>query len=272
MRRKLMAIFLAAAGNGAAARLSPSAGRVFNSYVLEVEARLGRQHADVGSYVAAFDDNPALRGRSETRAASGEIFTERVNEGTRQLDGALLHHWRADTLAPNVTAKEMLAVLDGFHQWSGQYAQDVVSSRVLARAGDTTTLVVRFKKQVVITIVLDAEYKIESRLTRADRGYSFSRGMHFWQVDHAGTAHERRRPEGQDDGYLWRLNSYWSFAQLNDGLAIECEAVSLTRDVPAGFGWLIMPIVSDLPRELLTSTMASVKNALVARTSGEASR
>ena len=42
--------------------------------------------------------------------------------------------------------------------------------------------------------------------------------------------------EGDDDGFLWRLNTYWSFVEVPGGLLIECEAISLTRDVPARTG------------------------------------
>jgi len=43
---------------------------------------------------------------------------------------------------------------------------------------------------------------------------------------------------------------------------MECEAVSLTRDVPLGLGWLITPIIGELPREALEFTMRATKNAL----------
>jgi hypothetical protein len=58
------------------------------------------------------------------------------------------------------------------------------------------------------------------------------------------------------------LNSYWSFEQRREGLFIECEAVSLTRDVPVGLGWLIMPIIETLPRASLEFTLTATKNAL----------
>jgi hypothetical protein len=43
---------------------------------------------------------------------------------------------------------------------------------------------------------------------------------------------------------------------------LECQAVSLTRDVPTGLGWLIEPIVRDLPRESLALTLEGVRKAL----------
>jgi hypothetical protein len=87
--------------------------------------------------------------------------------------------------------------------------------------------------------------------------------LHFWQVDNPGTAQERRRPEGQDDGFLWRLNSYWSFTRVHGGLQMECEAVSLTRDVPAGLGWLVTPVIADLPRQELEFTLRATRKALI---------
>jgi hypothetical protein len=272
-------MFLLAAANCAAAQLTPSASQAFDFYVADLEAQLVRQHSRAETYLGTLDSEAGQRGRLERELMSGEIRAEPMNGGTRQLDGALLHHWRGAAFVPNVTAKDMVALLRNFHNWSGQYASDVVSSRALSKDGETTTLAVRFKKQIVVTIVLDAEYKVEARLTGSDRGYSISRSTHFWQVDDPGTQKERRRPEGEDDGFLWRLNSYWSFARAGGaeqgnrrGLLIECEAVSLTRDVPPALGWLVKPIVADLPRQLLESTITATKNALAAGAAREAGR
>ena len=123
-------------------------------------------------------------------------------------------------------------------------------------------LAMRLKEQKVITVVLDVEYRVESRLDGVDRGYSLSRSTHIRQIDNPGSSHERRRAEGDDDGFLWRLNSYWSFARAGDGLRIECEAVSLTRDVPLGLGWLLAPMIQQLPRETLEFTLKATRNVL----------
>ncbi|HEY6341643.1 MAG TPA: hypothetical protein VIY49_09140 [Bryobacteraceae bacterium] len=269
-RCALAPIFLLGAVNGAAAQLTPSAAQAFQGYVADVEARLVRQHAQTKTYLATLDVGSGQRNQSEGDLMPGEVRTEPVNGGTRQLDAALLHHWRGVAFIPGGTAKDMVALLRG--RLPGHSAPEIVSSRVLADDGGTATLAVRFQKQVVIAIVIDAEYKVEAKLTGDGRGYGISRGTHFWKVDDPGTKHERRRPEGDDDGFLWRLNSYWSFVQAREGLEIECEAVSLTRDVPRGLGWLISPIVANLPRELLESTMTTTRNALAEIAAAEGSR
>ena len=240
----------------AAARPSQPAEHAFERYVANLEARLAWQHATGGIHIAATN--------AEGELIAGAVRVEQVNGGSWQVDGGLLHHWRAVAFVPHASAKDMLALLNDYNNFSRYYSPEVVSARVLAVDGTTTTLAMRMKKKQVVTVVLDAEFQVQSGLAGGSRGYSFSRSTHIWQIDHAGTERERRRAEGADDGFLWRLNSYWTFEQIGDGLFIECEAVSLTRAVPAGLGWLVIPIIRNLPRDSLQFTLTATRNALAA--------
>jgi hypothetical protein len=248
----IAAAFFLTGAHGVAARLSPAADQEFSRYIAVLESRIAAQHTNPDTYLAAVRSRQLL---------SGGLEVEPVNGGLRSLSGALLHHWRAAALLPGATPKDMLALLRDYNHFSTFYAPQVVSSRALKEDGETATLAMRLKEQRVITVVVDAEYQAESHLVN-DRGFSISRSTHMWQVDHPGSSHERRRKEGDDDGFLWRLNSYWSFAATPDGLWIECEAVSLTRDVPLGLSKLLSPILQDLPREALEFTLKSTRNAL----------
>lgn len=250
----ITAAFFLMAAYSPAARLTLSADQEFASYIAGVEARLAMQHGNPETYLAT------SRAR---QLSSGSVHIEPVNGGIRSLSGALLHHWRGATFLPNSTPKDMLALLRDYSDFPRIYAPEVVSSRALKDDGDTATLAMRLKEQRLVTVVLDAEYRVESHFI-GDRGYSLSRSTHIWEVDDPGSSHERRHKEGDDDGYLWRLNSYWSFAEAADGsgLSIECEAVSLTRDVPMGLGRLLNPLIQTLPREMLEFTLKMTRNAL----------
>ncbi len=271
MQNGMTAIFLLMASNSVAARLSPEVDRAFEMYVANIEARLARQHARPETYLAVVAEASGANG-FRRQPMSEDMQMEAVNGGTWQVGGALLHHWRGTAFVPNATPKDMLALLRDFNHLSAHYAPEVVSSRSLTDNGAIASLAVRFKEHKLLTIVLDAEYEVEARLSGNERGYSVSRSTHIWQVDRPGTAQERRRPPGEDDGFLWRLNSYWSFAQVSRGLQIECEAVSLTRDIPLGLGWLISPIIADFPREELAFILRATKNALTAGVSQEENR
>jgi hypothetical protein len=257
MSLPIAAILLLVPMRSLAAHLSRPAEQAFESYVTSLEARLARQHARPGTCVAMLPREGAQPG-SERDLLAGAVLVEPVNGGSWEVDGGLLHHWRAAAFVPGAEPRDMLALLHDYSQLSRYYAPEVVSSR--STAGDGA-MVIRFRKQLVITVVLDAEFETQSGLA-GGCGYSLSRSTHIWQVDEPETTHERRRTEGTDDGYLWRLNSYWSFQEWHEGLLIECEAVSLTRGVPSGLGWLLTPIIQTLPRNSLEFTLAGTRNAL----------
>jgi hypothetical protein len=245
---RMAAVFLLGPAVSGAASLSQPAKRAFESYITSVETRLAKQGSP-----GTMRELPA-----------GVVRVEPVNGGSWRVSGGLLHHWRAAVLVPGAGTRDLLALLQDYDHLARYYAPEVVSSRALTGDAGRAMIAMRFKKHQVITVVLDAEFETQSGLEGETRGYSISRSTHVWQVDRAGSPGERRRAEGADDGFLWRLNSYWTFEERRDGLLMECEAVSLTRDVPAGLGWLIRPIVERLPRASLEFTMTATKNALTA--------
>jgi hypothetical protein len=239
------AVFLLMPTFSSAARLTKPAEQAFAAYISTLEGRIAWQRPD-----------PAMN------MEAGAVRVQPVNGGSWQVTGGLLHHWRAAALAPGAGAGEMVSLLRDYNHLAAYYAPEVVSSRALTDDGTRATLAMRFKKQRVITVVLDTEFEAQSGLTDPARGYGFSRSTHVWQVDQPGSPRERRRPEGDDDGFLWRLNSYWRFEETRDGLLVECDAVSLTRDVPTGLGWLILPIIQTLPRASLEFTLTATRNVL----------
>ena len=125
----------------------------------------------------------------------------------------------------------MLRLLRDYDHVSELYAPRIVSSRAQGAKDDgaKATLAMRLKEQKVITVVLDAEYRVEIGTRRRSRIQLFPEHSHLASRQPRIGTRTPGRPEGDDDGFLWRLNSYWSFAGTGEGLAIECEAVSLTR-------------------------------------------
>jgi hypothetical protein len=223
------------------ARLTAPASRAFDDYVAGVERRQER-------------DGPPLG------AAPDGMRVVAVNGGSWAVTGGMLHHWRGSAMVPGAKAAEMLALLRDYSGLARRYQPEVVQSQALRVDGDTATIEMRFRKQYLVTVVVDAEFETRAGMLGGGRGFSVSRSRHIWEL-----ADGRRMPEGDDDGYLWRLNSYWSFEERPQGLAIECEAVSLTRDVPLGLGWLVNPVVKTLPRASLEFTLKATVQALEAK-------
>ncbi len=254
------------------ARLSAPARQAFDAYAAAVEKRLEQQHSNPATFLATLNLAPSERTDLDLQLHNGVLHMEPVNGGTQAVSGGLLHHWRGVAFVPGALATDMLRLLLDYDRLSTYYAPEVESSRLLADRGGVATVAMRFKKQMVVPIVLDTEYDVRSGLTGDGAGYSVSRSTHIWEIENPGTARERRMTEGDDDGFLWRLNTYWSFVEVPGGLLIECEAISLTRDVPAGLGWLVAPVIEEMPRDSLKFTLTATRNALSSGTVGAAHR
>jgi hypothetical protein len=61
---------------------------------------------------------------------------------------------------------------------------------------------------------------------------------------------------------MWRLNTYWRFLERDGGVYVQCESLTLSRDIPFGLGWLIGPFVTSVPKDSLTFTLEKTRSAL----------
>jgi hypothetical protein len=43
---------------------------------------------------------------------------------------------------------------------------------------------------------------------------------------------------------------------------VECESISLTRDIPFGLGWIVKPFVTSLPKDSLAFTLETTRKTL----------
>jgi hypothetical protein len=256
------AVILALTVPCSSARLGAPAQRAFDNYAAGVETRIAQQHASPDTYLATLNVAATDRADLDGQLRGGALHMEPVNGGTQEVSGGLLHHWRGAAFVAGAPASDMLALLRDYNHLSSYYAPEVESSHVISDRGGVATVAMRFKKQMVIPIVLDTEYDVRIGATGENAGYSVSRSTHIWEVENPGTSRERRMTEGDDDGFLWRLNTYWSFLEVPGGLLIECEAISLTRDIPPGLGWLVAPVIEEMPRDSLKFTLTATRNAL----------
>ncbi len=92
---------------------------------------------------------------------------------------------------------------------------------------------------------------------------SISHSTRITEIENAGALQEHVTSPKDNHGFLWRLNSYWRFYQADGGVYIQCNAISLTRDIPVGLGWLVAPFIEKVPRESLNFTLKATREALL---------
>ena len=198
------------------------------------------------------------------RLRRGDVLCEPRNpKGDLKIPQGLIHDWRGAVFLPNASLGEVLALLRDYNHHDKTYRPEVVSSRIVDRRGDDYVVHMRLLKRKAITVVLDTDHEIHYEKVNAHCWRSWSRTTRIVEIDKPGSPLEREVPAGKDHGFLWRLNSYWRIQEEAGGTYVECEAVSLSRGVPAALAWLIDPIVRRLPRETLINTMLATRAAIV---------
>jgi hypothetical protein len=174
----------------------------------------------------------------------------------------MLHHWRATAFVPGARAADFERLLRDFNSYPQYFAPQVLRSSVIAQGRNRMRARVRVRQQHGITVVLDTTYDVAFGQLDARHGFSISRSERIDEIDAAGTRTEHALTALEERGFLWRQNTYWSYEEQDGGLYLQIEAVSLSRSIPIGLGWVVRPYVESIPRESLEFTLRSVCNAI----------
>jgi len=241
----------------------PSTTEAFNQYVAAAETRIGKERNS--SFLRLESLSPSERAEMVQRLRSGEIVIEKQGNIPVQIPDGLVHDWVGTVFIPKATAAQVIVLVRDYTHTASYYAPDVMQSRLMSANGDDLHVFMRLWKHKVITVVLDTEYDIHYGRIDSEHQYSDSRSTRISEIADPGTPTEHPMPAGQDHGFMWRLNSYWAFEQAKDGVFVQCEAISLTRDIPTGLGWMIGPFVNSIPRESLQFTLNATRAAMAGK-------
>jgi hypothetical protein len=238
----------------AAADLKPKTLEAFDKYIRQTEERL----ASSKTFLWADESSDRV-----ARAKRGEVVVAPFNKKPEiAVPNGLIHDWVGSVFIPGVTVDRVLAMVQDYNHHKDVYKPEVLDSRTLSHEGSDFRIYLRLLKKKVITVVLNTEHEVKYTKIDATTWRSVSRSTKIAEVENPSKSDEREKPPGTGEGFLWRLNSYWRFAERDGGVWLECEAVSLTRDIPTGLGWLVDPIIRNLPKESLENTLRSTRSAL----------
>jgi len=233
-----------------------AAAAAFDAYVRVLESRQAQQHRSPRGFVVVSPEEQA-------RLRRGEFVVEQLTPSAEQeLHGAMLHDWRGTAFVPGGTVAEFERLMRDFNGYSRIFSPQVLKASVLSRQGDQMQVTMRVRQQHILTVVMDTSYDVTFARLDAQHGYSVSRSTRIAEIDSPGTSSERVLGPDEEHGFLWRMNTYWSFEERDGGLLMQIESVSLTRSIPRGLGWAVRPFVESVPRESLEFTLRSVCRAL----------
>lgn len=250
--------------------LQPQTLAGFARYVRAAEVRIGEEERDPGHFLY-FDSLPAAKRASVVESLKhGHVVVEQMTErdSSGQLitaPGGLIHYWLGIMFIPRISLARVLAAAEDYNQQKDDYRPEAVRSRVLSHHDHNFEIYLRLQETEVITITLDTWHDVHYARLDATHVSSRSYSTRIQEVRNAGDSGEYLMPVGHDGGFLWRIDSYWRFEARDGGVYVQCESISLTRDIPTGFGWLVGSFVTRIPRQTLETTLNQLRVAALKR-------
>lgn len=235
----------------------------FNRYAAAVEARIEKELRDDSPFLDIERQPAAQFTKAMERLRKGAVIVTRAvaRDGASseiEVEGGMINHWRGTGFVPSVKLDVLLKTLQE-PQADKHKQEDVLSSRVVQTGENSQKLFLRLRRTKLITVVYDTEYDTTYRHIAADRALSNSISTKIVEVENAGTPQERALPEGNDHGFMWRLYSYWRYKQVGDGVVVEVESLTLSRNLPFLFSPFLRPVVNSTARDSLTRTLTSMR-------------
>lgn len=248
-----------------------AAYQAFDRHIQLTEQRVSHELSPRGAFLNVDSLQPEERNVAYAKLRGGDVRIEALttlDRGERIVCPAcMIQHWVGIIFIRGATLQQTLALMQDYDHQAEIFAPDVMRAKILSHNGEDFTVFMRFHRAMVITVVLDTEHHIRYQLIDATHAASRAVSTRVQEVEHAGTANERVLAEGKDNGYLWRINNYWKFLQRDGGTYVQCEAVSLSRDIPTGFAWLVAPFAESVPRDSLRFTLEAARKHLSAAVS-----
>jgi hypothetical protein len=267
-----MSAHAAWAGEPALPKLRTETQGAFERYLKLVEARndVELKRGTNPLWIDGFPEEQ--RAEAYTALKRGEVKMQKLeildNNKPIACPGGMIHHWTGVVFIPGTNLEQVLGVLEDYDRHSVYYAPDVERSKIESRDGEHFRVFLRFRRHKVITVVLNTEHEVQYFHDAPGKAHSRSSAVRIAEVANAGKSDEREKTPGDDDGFMWRMETWWRMEERDGGVYVQSEVASLTRNIPTGLGWMIRPFVTDIPKESLTFTLGATRKAVEAHRRG----
>jgi hypothetical protein len=248
----LIFVLFVLAASAAGAQMRPETSAAFDRYTRAAEARMDRDQKS-GKFLAL--------GRSK----HDEVYAveQEVTENGKHIDipGGTVQHWLGALFMPGVKLADVRAVMQDYNNYKTTYNPDVIASKLIKAEGDDYDVFLRLYKKQIVTVVFNANYHVHYSTPAPNRMMVRSVATRIAELRDPADPNRGELPAGDDRGFLWKLNSYWRFEEADGGVYAECEAISLSRDVPRLLQGMVNMFVRRFPRESMRSTMEATRRA-----------
>jgi hypothetical protein len=220
--------------------LPPLDGEGFDCYVQSAENRMEARKVFLLAESDTALDEQIVRGRKiQTVPAAGA--------NPHKVDGGLVFDWIGSVFIPGGAVGRTIRMLQDYDHRAQYFPEVMSSSKLLCRApgADRFRFTMRLKEPAVIDVESDVVWE------RLD--------AHRWQCRSYST---QVKEIGKEHRYLLRLYSYWRFAEVEKGVYVEGETVTMSGDF-SSFMRTLGSMVGINPEKSLKKSLASIREAVL---------
>lgn len=236
----LVALSVCAPAGLRAQELKPETAHAFDCYVQSAEARLYARKTFLAADADAALNERLVRGhRVETFPANGP--------NPHKLPAAHLYDWIGSVFIPGGTAYRTIRLLQDYDH-RAQYFPDMVSDSKLACRTDESHFQYSMQLKEAVRIEVQSDVVWERVDQRRWRCRSYATSL---------------REIGSNHGYLLRLYSYWRVAEVEKGVYVEGESISLSAEFSAMARALGSVLLGLSPEKALRHSLASIREQVL---------
>jgi hypothetical protein len=163
------------------------------------------------------------------------------------LAGGQLYDWTGTVFIPGINLEKLIRMLQDYDHRANYFPETISSSKLLCRDGtDHFRYTMRLKEPAVIDIESDV----------------------LWDsvIDHRShcRSHSIKTSEaGKDHGYLRQLYSYWWFAEVDNGVYVQAETITLSDEFGAMTRALGSMLMGINPEKSLRHSLGSMRDSVL---------
>jgi hypothetical protein len=249
-----------------AAELKQKTTTAFDRYVAATEARFANELRPGGTFLYVDGLSADAKAKAYEQLKQGEVLVEKLETKapgvSSDVPDGMVHHWVGLIFIPGATLASTLPIVKDYDRRAELYKPDVSASRTIAHNGDDYKMFLRLHQKKFTTVDFNTTYDVHWGQVDPTKVFSNSISARIAEVKDPARPDGEELPVGSGHGYLWRLNTYWRFEEKDGGVYLQCEALSLTRDMPTGLGWLLKPLVTSIPKQSLNRALGQTRKVV----------
>ena len=201
----------------------------FEAYVQSAEARMdARKAVPVASRQKAV----------QTIEANGA--------NPHKLSGGQLYDWIGTVFIPGASLEKLVRMLQDYDHRATYFPETIASSKLLCRDGNRFRYTMRLKEPALIDVESDVLWDPVNDHRCHCRSYSL-----------------KTAEVGKDHGYLRELYSYWWFAEVDKGVSVQAETITLSDEFGAMTRALGSMLMGINPEKSLRHSLASMRESVL---------